>query len=362
VSGTYYIWLYTDGNGVTYNVSCERSAAAAITTPDSQNIPGIAMGNGTWPGVVDDDTDRNDVYSVNLVSGQEVIITCTAPGGIGVVLLAPGSSSIVSSSTYTSLRWSTGSTVVVKYTPAVSGTYYIWLYTDGNGVTYALTVDGAASTAPSTTTTAQPSTTTTTLPTGTTTTTTLPSGGGTQFTDVSSSPYRTAIESLASQSIIGGYSDGTFRPLNMVLRAQFAKMIVLSLGLPVTEGGTSMTFRDVEKPTSSLYPDDYIAVAALNNLIQGYAGGYFKPYTDLTRAQLLTIVVRAAQRYKASAMQEPPGYWDGILPAVDATHGKNIARAEYNGLLYGIELYSFSIYGKATRGEIAQIMWNLRQK
>ena len=74
------------------------------------------------------------------------------------------------------------------------------------------------------------------------------------------------------------------------------------------------------------------------------------------------MVVRAAQDFKPSAVQEPPAGWKGVLPASDPIHGVNIARAEYSGLLSGIDLSAFSITGKATRGEIAQIIWNVREK
>ncbi|MGI5939651.1 MAG: S-layer homology domain-containing protein [Thermoleophilia bacterium] len=185
------------------------------------------------------------------------------------------------------------------------------------------------------------------------------------FSDIASSPYKIAIESLAGAGIINGYQMGStweFRPGNPVLRAQFAKMAVLSLGLEVTEGGTPVPFKDVEKPGSSLYPDDYVAVAAANGLIQGYAGGYFKPYVEITRAQLLTIVVRMAERFKPGAISVPSSGWSGSLPGTDPTHGANIRKAEHSGLLSGINLLSFSIWGKATRGEVAQILWNLREK
>jgi hypothetical protein len=74
------------------------------------------------------------------------------------------------------------------------------------------------------------------------------------------------------------------------------------------------------------------------------------------------MVVRAAQDYKPSAVSEPPADWAGVLPRSDPTHGANIVLAEYNGLLSGIDLSAFSITGTATRGEIAQIIWNLREK
>jgi hypothetical protein len=62
------------------------------------------------------------------------------------------------------------------------------------------------------------------------------------------------------------------------------------------------------------------------------------------------------------AVVEPLTGWKGVLPTSDPDHGRNIARAEYSGLLAGIDLTTFSVTGKATRGEIAQIIWNLRQK
>ena len=184
------------------------------------------------------------------------------------------------------------------------------------------------------------------------------------FTDISASPYKTAIESLAQGGGIGGYSDGTFRPQNPVLRTQFAKMICLGLGLRVKDDPTrALPFHDVVRALNDPYPDDYIAVAAADGLIQGTGNGHFGPYLDITRAQLLTIVVRAAQRFKPSGvLGEVPVGWHGILPATDPIHGRDVALAEYSGLLTGIDLTRFSIWGKATRGEVAQLIWNLKQK
>jgi hypothetical protein len=74
------------------------------------------------------------------------------------------------------------------------------------------------------------------------------------------------------------------------------------------------------------------------------------------------MVVRAAKDFKPSAIQEPPSGWKGVLRAKDPTHRANVARAEYSGLLSGIDLSAFSVSGNASRGEIAQIIWNLMRK
>jgi len=105
-----------------------------------------------------------------------------------------------------------------------------------------------------------------------------------------------------------------------------------------------------------------VAVCAARGIARGKTATKFDPYANITRAQVMTMVVRAAKDLKPSTVPAPPAGWKGVLPAKDPTHGSNIARAEYNGLLAGIDLSVFSVGGKATRGEVAQIIWNLRAK
>ena len=56
------------------------------------------------------------------------------------------------------------------------------------------------------------------------------------FPDVPSShSYYTAIEGMVARGAIGGYENGDFGPSDLVKRQQFAKMIVKTLALEVTE-------------------------------------------------------------------------------------------------------------------------------
>jgi hypothetical protein len=174
--------------------------------------------------------------------------------------------------------------------------------------------------------------------------------------------YYAAVQDLALNGIINGAPGGLFLPGDPVTRQQFAKMIVLGGDYPVSEYNVC-TFKDVAKGgAATLYPDNYVAVCAANGITIGKTATRFDPYTSITRAQVLTMVVRAGQDFKPSAIEEPPSGWKGVLSTKDPTHGANIARAEYNGLLSGIDLSKFSVNGKATRGEIAQVIWNLRSK
>ena len=49
----------------------------------------------------------------------------------------------------------------------------------------------------------------------------------------------------------------------------------------------------------------------------------------------------------------------------DATHGPNVKLADYNGLLGGLQTGSSPaawLAGNATRGEVAQVLWNLIER
>ena len=63
------------------------------------------------------------------------------------------------------------------------------------------------------------------------------------FSDVTEGDwFYEAVETLAAEGALGGYSDGTFRPYNPVTRAQFAVMMAGVLHL---EPGDGSVFTDV---------------------------------------------------------------------------------------------------------------------
>lgn len=186
---------------------------------------------------------------------------------------------------------------------------------------------------------------------------------GPSFVDIGGSPYADAINSLAGAGIISGYPVGSvweFRPGNPLWRAQFAKMIVGALGLAVDESMPLPPFTDLSADKlDDLYPHEYVAAVYDNGITKGTTATTFGPYTDLTRAQLITMVVRAIDRLSPATLAGVPAGWHGTLDASDSTHGANIAKAEYNGLLDGIALNGWSVSGKANRGETAQVMYNM---
>jgi hypothetical protein len=194
----------------------------------------------------------------------------------------------------------------------------------------------------------------------------LPVTSALAFPDIGNlHPYFGSIGDLSARGILRGYANGSFDPDSLVTRQQFAKMIVLSLKLPVTEDDQSR-FTDVPSgpdPADPLYPGHYIAVAAENYIATGYDATHFGPGDNIRRAQLLTMVVRAIRGLSTLQLAGPDSAYyagGGILASfADATHGANVHVAEFNGLLDGITPQGWDPYGYATRGEAAQILDNM---
>lgn len=120
------------------------------------------------------------------------------------------------------------------------------------------------------------------------------------FADVPAGhPAYEAVQRLAARGVVSGYveADGRylFRPDEPVTRAQFAKMLVGTVGLPVAEGGAH-PFLDVERSgPAGLYPDDYIAAAFAAGLLRGVSMDppRFAPRDRVTRRQVVLVAGRA---------------------------------------------------------------------
>ena len=187
------------------------------------------------------------------------------------------------------------------------------------------------------------------------------------FADVPSNyPYRTAIIGMALKGMVNGYKVGDlweFRPADTVKRAQFAKMIVGTMSLP-PKNSTSTRFTDLGIPDADGYPHVFVQAAYDNGITQGTntAQTTYAPWDSIKRAQVVTMIVRAASRLWPGILKTPPAGWSGVMASFnDVNHGANMRIAEYNGLLAGLQGFdrSWDPYKQATRGEVAQMLWNL---
>ncbi|HET7079622.1 MAG TPA: S-layer homology domain-containing protein [Chloroflexia bacterium] len=91
------------------------------------------------------------------------------------------------------------------------------------------------------------------------------------FTDVpAASPFSDFIRCLTCRGIVGGYSDGTFRPGAAVTRGQHAKFVANAAGYTDAVPSTRQTFVDV--PPSQPFRL-YIERVAVHGVLSGYSDG-----------------------------------------------------------------------------------------
>ena len=104
-----------------------------------------------------------------------------------------------------------------------------------------------------------------------------------------------------------------------------------------------------------------MAAAYADSIITGETPTEFAPYDPVTRAQMVTMMVRAAQSLKPGLLQAPPAGRQAQVTGFSPVHDQNLRLAEYNGLLAGLQGYgsAWDPWADATRGECAQVLWNL---
>lgn len=117
--------------------------------------------------------------------------------------------------------------------------------------------------------------------------------------------------SLASRlGWIEGYQDGTFKPNQQVTRAEFSALMVNIFGLNMGDKTVQLTDINDQWATS------YIQILASQGFIQGYADGTFQPKRTISRAEMLVILSKLIDFQTQKPMLTtsgfsdiPSGYW-----------------------------------------------------
>jgi parallel beta-helix repeat protein len=177
-------------------------------------------------------------------------------------------------------------------------------------------------------------------------------------------PYEAAIEALSDAGIIGGYANGNFGLTDPVKRAQFAKMIVGTLGITLNTS-TVTRFSDLGDPDSKGYPHVFVQTAFDNGITYGTntEQTLFAPYNAIRRDQVVSMIVRGAKGLYPDLLKDPPAGTSSYFAGVSEPHGANLRIAQYNGLLDGLVGLgsTWSVTDTATRGEVAQMLYKLLQ-
>lgn len=113
------------------------------------------------------------------------------------------------------------------------------------------------------------------------------------FSDVAdTADYKTAVDNLVALGIVNGYEDGTFKPENLITRAESSKMIVGTMGPAMMDAAEaskgSTNFTDV---AADHWATGYIAQGVGKGYIKGMGDGTFAPESNVTYAQMVKMLV-----------------------------------------------------------------------
>jgi len=113
--------------------------------------------------------------------------------------------------------------------------------------------------------------------------------GGKVFGDTNNHWAKDYISTAVANGIVTGYSDATFGTGDFITREQMAVMIVKAAKLTAVIGGKDFA----DNTQISSWAREAITVATTNGIFSGYQDNTFKPQGYATRAEAVTVVVKA---------------------------------------------------------------------
>lgn len=160
------------------------------------------------------------------------------------------------------------------------------------------------------------------------------------------SNYVEAITNLSERKVINGYPDGTYKPDNNVTRAEVIKIIVSAFDIKLKEGSNvSFAFDDVK----GKWCEEFVKIGASNGLLKGYEDGTFRPDNNVTYGELSAIVCRVLGFDEVSKDSsdwaklymdylEERGIFDNISTndfiSINKARRDNVALVAYNAVKY----------------------------
>ncbi|MEK7672879.1 MAG: glycoside hydrolase domain-containing protein [Patescibacteria group bacterium] len=109
------------------------------------------------------------------------------------------------------------------------------------------------------------------------------------FTDIKDSEQKIAIDYLEAKGVIDGYADGTFKPNNLINRAELAKILVEAADYNPDVDQYHSCFPDVKKEWFARY----ICFAKEKGWVQGYPNNTFKPAQNVNRAEAMKMLLNS---------------------------------------------------------------------
>lgn len=176
------------------------------------------------------------------------------------------------------------------------------------------------------------------------------------FSDVPQGHWAKAdIESLASKLVIDGMSETQFAPEEGITRAQFAALLVRSLGLAEARGNGGF----IDVAADSWYAGA-VRAASRHGIVTGFEDGTFAPDMPITRQEIAVMISGALRTAgKTAAASDPQQVLSDRFadhPAIADWARGPVAEAAAAGIVSGVSAGRFAPDERATRAQAAAML------
>ena len=166
------------------------------------------------------------------------------------------------------------------------------------------------------------------------------------LSDIDGSRNKAAILYLADKGVLAGYPDQTFKPNNVVNRAELLKILIASLGVSDLNGRNC--FPDV----ADQWFAPYVCYAKSQGWVSGYADGTFRPSEPVNKVEAIKMLVNS-QGYRLDGATSNLGYTDvsstdWYAPYVQASKSRNLLEEQSGNL---------NVSSGMTREKIAEVVY-----
>lgn len=161
-----------------------------------------------------------------------------------------------------------------------------------------------------------------------------------------------AIEFLDSNQIIGGYTDGTFKPDKFVNRAEAAKIIIGAFDI-AHDGNYEILFPDVPKDQWFF---KYVMGGREAGILSGYSNGKFKPEDTVNLAETLKMM------FLASKIELPVEVLDNVFNDVQKAvwYGKHALYAREKNIVMSDKNGNLNADQPMTRAKFAEVIYRMK--
>lgn len=159
------------------------------------------------------------------------------------------------------------------------------------------------------------------------------------FNDTENHENKEAINYIEENGIVNGYEDGSFKPENLINRAEFTKILIEAKLKKNPISSASNCFTDIQ---STDWFASYICYAKLNGMINGHPDGSFKPANKINLAEASTILSNVFKIETDSNNEQ----W--YRPYVNGLANKNYLPSNFK-----------FVTQEVTRAQMAEMIWRI---